>query len=384
MFSKPEKKPESPYFSSGPCAKRPGWNNALLEGAILGRSHRSKIALNKINQVIDLTKELLKIPNNYYVGIVPASDTGAIEMLLWSLLGERSVEVLAWESFGSDWVKDVVEQLKLPDTKTITAEYGKIVDLNSIDFKSDIVFTWNGTTSGVCVPNGNWIDDNREGLTICDATSATFSMDLPWDKLDATTFSWQKVLGGEAQHGVIVLSPKTILRLERFIPKRAIPKIFKIANNGKVNKKLFQGSTINTPSMLCIEDVLDALNWVKDIGGVKKTIELSKSNLQIVENKINNSSWLEFLPFKKELRSCTSICLKVKLEVIEFYGEEVLKEKMKIMFDYFENEKIAYDINAYRDAPIGIRIWGGSTVSKKDIDILLDWLEWGFINFIKS
>lgn len=384
MIPKPEKKPESPYFSSGPCAKRPGWESTIFEGAILGRSHRSEIALNKINQVIDLTKKLLKIPESYYVGIVPASDTGAIEMLLWSLLGERSVEVLAWESFGSDWVKDVVDQLKIPNTKITTAEYGEIVDLNSVDFKNDIVFTWNGTTSGVCVPNGDWIDNNRQGLTICDATSAAFSMNLPWNKLDATTFSWQKVLGGEAQHGVIVLSPKTILRLENYIPQRAIPKIFKIANNGKVNKKLFKGSTINTPSMLCFEDILDSLNWVKNIGGVDKTIDISKLNLQMVENKISNSSWLEFLPSNKDIRSCTSICLKVNPKVIELYGEETLKEKMKIMFNYFESEDIAYDINSYRDAPLGVRVWGGATVNKKDIDILLDWLEWGFINYIKS
>ena len=285
MILKPEQKPSNPYFSSGPCAKRPGWSSDIYSKAILGRSHRSKIALSRIKEVIDLTKLLLEIPDNFYVGIVPASDTGAIEMLLWSLLGEKPVEVLAWESFGNDWVKDIINQLKIPNTKVTQAKYGKIVNLNDVNFKKDIVFTWNGTTSGVCVPNGDWIPDNREGLTICDATSAAFSMRLPWKKLDATTFSWQKVLGGEAQHGIIVLSPKAIHRLENFIPNRAIPKIFQLSNKGKVNKKLFTGSTINTPSMLCVEDALDSLKWVKQVGGIEKTIELSKQNLLVVEKK---------------------------------------------------------------------------------------------------
>ena len=384
MTLKPEQKPSNPYFSSGPCAKRPGWNAGIYSKAILGRSHRSNIALSKIKEVIDLTKSILEIPDDYYLGIVPASDTGAIEMLLWSLLGERPIEVLAWESFGNDWVKDIVNQLKIPNTEVIQAKYGKIVDLHDVNFKKDIVFTWNGTTSGVCVPSGDWIPDNREGLTICDATSAAFSMRLPWKKLDATTFSWQKVLGGEAQHGIIVLSPQAIHRLENFIPNRAIPKIFQLSNKGKVNKKLFTGSTINTPSMLCVEDVLDALNWVKEIGGIEKTIELSKNNLIVVENKIKNSLWLDFLPEEKRIRSCTSICLKVKESVLEEYETDNLKEKMNNMFSFLEENQIAYDINSYRDAPIGIRIWGGATVNEKDINILLDWLEWCFIKFIRE
>ena len=384
MILKPEQKPSNPYFSSGPCAKRPGWNADIYSKAILGRSHRSKVALSKIKEVIDLTKLLLEIPDNFYVGIVPASDTGAIEMLLWSLLGEKPIEVLAWESFGNDWVKDVIDQLKIPNTKVTQAQYGKIINLNDVNFKKDIVFTWNGTTSGVCVPNGDWIPDNREGLTICDATSAAFSMRLPWRKLDATTFSWQKVLGGEAQHGVIVLSPKAIHRLENFIPNRAIPKIFQLSNKGKVNKKLFTGSTINTPSMLCVEDALDALNWVKQVGGIEKTIELSRKNLLVVEKKIKNSLWLDFLPEEKSIRSCTSICLKIKEKVLEKYEIDKLKEKMNNMFSFLEENKIAYDINAYRDAPIGIRIWGGATVNEKDIDLLLDWLEWCFIKFIRE
>ena len=384
MIFKPEKKPSNPHFSSGPCAKRPGWSADIYSKAILGRSHRSEKALLRIKEVINLTKSLLEIPDAFSVGIVPASDTGAIEMLLWSLLGEKSVEVLAWESFGNDWVKDVVNQLKIPNTKVIQAEYGKIINLNNVNFKKDIVFTWNGTTSGVCVPNGSWIPDSREGLTICDATSAAFSMLLPWKKLDATTFSWQKVLGGEAQHGIIILSPRAIHRLENFIPKRAIPKIFQLSNKGKVNKKLFSGSTINTPSMLCVEDALDALYWVKKVGGVKKTIELSKKNLTIVEKKIKNSLWLEFLPENKSIRSCTSICLKIKESVLEKYEIDNLKERMSKIFSFLEENHIAYDINSYRDAPIGIRIWGGATVNEKDIDILLDWLEWCFIKFIKE
>ncbi len=384
MILKPEKKPSNPHFSSGPCAKRPGWNTDIYSKAILGRSHRSEKSLLRIKEVIDLTKSLLEIPDAFSVGIVPASDTGAIEMLLWSLLGEKPIEVLAWESFGNDWVKDIVNQLKIPDTKVTQAEYGKIVNLNNVNFKKDIVFTWNGTTSGVCVPNGSWIPDSREGLTICDATSAAFSMLLPWKKLDATTFSWQKVLGGEAQHGIIILSPRAIHRLENFIPKRAIPKIFQLSNKGKVNKKLFTGSTINTPSMLCVEDALDALYWVKKVGGVKKTFELSKKNLTIVEKKIKNSLWLEFLPEDKSIRSCTSICLKIKKSVLEKYEVDNLKERMSKIFSFLEENHIAYDINSYRDAPIGIRIWGGATVNEKDIDILLDWLEWCFVKFIKK
>ncbi len=384
MILKPEQKPSNPNFSSGPCAKRPGWNSDIYSKAILGRSHRSKVALSRIKEVIDLTKLLLEIPDNFYVGIVPASDTGAIEMLLWSLLGEKPIEVLAWESFGNDWVKDIIDQLKIPNTKVSQAKYGKIVNLNNVNFKKDIVFTWNGTTSGVCVPNGDWIPDNREGLTICDATSAAFSMRLPWEKLDATTFSWQKVLGGEAQHGIIILSTRAMQRLESFIPNRAIPKIFQLSNKGKVNKKLFTGSTINTPSMLCVEDALDALNWVKQIGGIEKTIELSRKNLIVVEKRIKNSLWLDFLSEEEITRSCTSICLKIKENILEKFETDKLKEKMNTVFSFLEENQIAYDINSYRDAPIGIRIWGGATVNEKDIDILLDWLEWCFVKFIRE
>jgi phosphoserine aminotransferase len=384
MSAKPSLKPNNPLFSSGPCPKRPGWNLSVLSNAILGRSHRSKKALDKINKVILLIRETLNIPSNYHIGIVPASDTGAIEMLLWNLLGKKPVDVLAWESFGNDWVKDIVNQLKIPNTRVLSADYGEIVDLSQVNFNNDVVFTWNGTTSGVCVPDADWIKDDREGLTICDATSAVFSMNLPWHKLDATTFSWQKVLGGEAQHGIIVLSPNVVYRLETFIAERPIPKIFQLRNKSSVNKKLFLGNTINTPSMLCIEDVLDSLTWVKKIGGLKKTIELSNKNLSVVEKKIKNSSWLEFLANDKKVRSCTSICLKIKKSVLETIDQEILKNNLSKLLEYLEENNIAYDIGAYRDAPRGIRIWGGATVNYEDIDILLDWLEWGYHEYIKK
>ena len=382
MSIKPTDKPNNPFFSSGPCPKRPGWNLSGLSGAILGRSHRSKIALDRINQVIQLIRETLEVPNDYHIGIVPASDTGAIEMLLWNLLGDRPVDVLAWESFGNDWVKDVVNQLKIDDANVMKAEYGDIVDLHKVNFENDVVFTWNGTTSGVCVPNADWIDHNREGLTICDATSAVYSMYLPWKKLDATSFSWQKVLGGEAQHGVIIINPRVIERLENYRPNNPIPKIFQLSSNSKINKKLFTGSTINTPSMLCVEDVLDSLLWVKSIGGLKRTIEISENNLSIVEKKILNSSWLEFLPNRKEIRSCTSICLKIKPSVLKLINEEKIKKNISNLLDYLDKQNIAFDIGSYRDAPLGIRIWGGATVNSKDIEVLLDWLEWGYHEFI--
>ena len=384
MFSEPKYKPKNPFFSSGPCAKRPGWSPNVLNNAVLGRSHRSDIALKKIREVIELTKEILNIPEDYKVGIVPASDTGAIEMLMWSVLGDRAVDVLAWESFGKDWVKDIVEQLKLEKINTHIADYGEIVELKNLNFNNDIVFTWNGTTSGVCVPDGNWIKDDRLGLTICDATSAAFSMELPWEKLDATTFSWQKVLGGEAQHGVIILGPRALERLEYYEPKRPIPKIFQLAKNKKLNKKLFTGSTINTPSMLCFEDVLDSLCWVRKLGGLKKTIEISKKNLDAVKNSIKKSSWLEFLSNSSNTTSSTSICLKIKEKIVQNYDKNKLEDNLKKLLFFFETENIAYDINSYRDAPLGIRIWGGATVNENDIKILMEWLEWGFNNYIKE
>ena len=382
MTLKPIEKPNNPLFSSGPCPKHPQWNLSQLSDAVLGRSHRSKKALGRIYNVICLIRETLNIPNEYFIGIVPASDTGAIEMLLWNLLGERPVDVLAWESFGNDWVKDIVNQLKIENTRILKAEYGEVSNFSKVNCDNDVVFTWNGTTSGVCVPNADWINNDREGLTLCDATSAVYSMDLPWKKLDATTFSWQKVLGGEAQHGVIILSPRVIERLEKFKPSRPIPKIFQLLSKTQVNKKIFLGNTINTPSMLCIEDVLSSLQWVKKIGGLAQTIEISKNNLKAVETKLENSSWLDFLSSKKETRSCTSICLKVKPLVIEAIGDENLKKNLSKLLDYLEKNNVAYDIGSYRDAPLGIRIWGGATINHKDIEILLDWLEWGYYEFI--
>ena len=384
MNSKPQLKPINPFFSSWPCAKRPGWNPSILKEAILGRSHRSKIALNRINEVVELTREILKIPQNYKIAIVPASDTGAIEMILWSLLGKIPIDILAWESFGKDWVKDVIEQLKIPSTRILSEEYGKIPDLRIVDFKKDVVFTWNGTTSGVCVPDGEWISDDRQGLTICDATSAAFSMYLPWKKLDVTTYSWQKVLGGEAQHGVIILGPRAIQRIEQFTPDRAIPKIFQLTSKGKLNEKIFLGNTINTPSMLCFEDVLDSLKWVKKIGGLDKTIEISKQNLKVVEEKILKIESLEFLAKDQKYRSCTSICLKIKDQVYNEISKEVVENRLKKLLSFLEEEDIAYDINSYRDAPLGIRIWGGATVSNEDVSKLMDWLEWGFEKYFNK
>ena len=384
MNSKPQLKPINPFFSSGPCAKRPGWNPSILKEAILGRSHRSKIALNRINEVVELTREILKIPQNYKIAIVPASDTGAIEMILWSLLGKIPIDILAWESFGKDWVKDVIEQLKIPSTRILSEEYGKIPDLRIVDFKKDVVFTWNGTTSGVCVPDGEWISDDRQGLTICDATSAAFSMYLPWKKLDVTTYSWQKVLGGEAQHGVIILGPRAIQRIEQFTPDRAIPKIFQLTSKGKLNEKIFLGNTINTPSMLCFEDVLDSLKWVKKIGGLDKTIEISKQNLKVVEEKILKIESLEFLAKDQKYRSCTSICLKIKDQVYNEISKEIVENRLKKLLSFLEEEDIAYDINSYRDAPLGIRIWGGATVSNEDVSKLMDWLEWGFEKYFNK
>ncbi len=383
MNIKPETKPTNPNFSSGPCSKRPGWSNSVLSEAVLGRSHRSKEALEKIQQVISLSREILDIPSDYHIAIVPASDTGAIEMAMWSLLGNKGVEVLAWESFGKVWVNDIINQLQIKDTRKLLADYGNIPDLTSVDFKKDVVFTWNGTTSGVCVPNGDWIPDDREGLTICDATSAVFSMKLPWEKLDVTTYSWQKVLGGEAQHGMIVINPRAIKRLEEHKPSWPIPKIFQLAKSFKVDYKLFSGSTINTPSMLCVEDVLDALKWVKKIGGLNKTIEISNSNLEEIESHVNRIPWLEFLSKNKETRSNTSICLSINDKRFNF-SEEDKSNVLKKVTKRLESESIAYDINSYRDAPSGLRIWGGATIDTKNIALLMSWLEWTYEDVVKQ
>jgi phosphoserine aminotransferase len=375
---KPSLRPSSPNFSSGPCAKRPGWSVDQLKDAALGRSHRSKIGKSKLGEVLDRSRKLLGLPADYRIGIVPASDTGAVEMAMWSLLGSRPVEMLAWESFGSDWITDVVKQLKLKDVKSTTADYGKLPDLAAVDFNSDVVFTWNGTTSGVRVPNGDWIPDNREGLTICDATSAAFAMRLPWDKLDVVTWSWQKVLGGEGAHGMLVLSPRAVARLESTTPAWPMPKIFRMTKGGKLDEAIFKGDTINTPSMLAVEDAIDGLRWAESVGGVDGLIKRSEANLSAIARWVGQTPWVDFLAEKPETRSCTSICLKIVDPWFTAQSDEAQAEVAKKLASSLEAEKVAFDIAAYRAAPPGLRIWGGGTVEGSDIGALLPWLDWAY------
>jgi phosphoserine aminotransferase len=375
---KPSLRPSSPNFSSGPCAKRPGWSVDQLKDAALGRSHRSKIGKSKLGEVLDRSRKLLGLPADYRIGIVPASDTGAVEMAMWSLLGSRPVEMLAWESFGSDWITDVVKQLKLKDVKSTTADYGKLPDLAAVDFSRDVVFTWNGTTSGVRVPNGDWIPDNREGLTICDATSAAFAMRLPWDKLDVVTWSWQKVLGGEGAHGMLVLSPRAVARLESTTPAWPMPKIFRMTKGGKIDEAIFKGDTINTPSMLAVEDAIDGLRWAESVGGVDGLIKRSEANLSAIARWVGQTPWVDFLAEKPETRSCTSICLKVVDPWFTAQSEEAQAEVAKKLASSLESEKVAFDIASYRAAPPGLRIWGGATVEGSDIGALLPWLDWAY------
>lgn len=377
------KLPDNPKFSSGPCSKIPNWDSSFLNNAVLGRSHRAPICVKKIQELINETKLVLKIPKNYQVAIVGGSDTGAFEMAMWSLLGAKGINILSWDSFGRDWVTDVIDQLKIKDTKLIEAEYGYLPDINKVDFNNDVIFTWNGTTAGVKVPNGDWIKDDREGLTLCDATSAVLAMDISWNKLDVTTFSWQKVLGGEAQHGILVLSPRAIQRLEEYTPTWPIPKLFRLTNKGKFQEKIFKGSTINTPSMLCIEDALNSLRWVKSIGGLDAMIKRSQSNLNIIEKWIDKTNWVEFLANDKNIRSSTSICLKIVDPW--FLKKEVSEQKniLKSYFDLLEEKEAAYDINHYPSAPLGIRIWGGGTIELSNIKLLLPWLDWAWKNLPK-
>jgi phosphoserine aminotransferase len=378
MIDKPTTKPNNPNFSSGPCAKRPGWNIQNLKTDSLGRSHRAKLPKQRLLEVITLTKEILQLPKDYRVGILPASDTGAIEAAMWSLLGKTGVEVLAWENFGNDWVKDIKDQLK-PDNLTIhKADYGNITDFNNLNFDNDIVFNWNGTTSGVCVPNADWIPQDRKGLTICDATSAVFAMDMDWSKLDVVTWSWQKVLGGEAAHGMIAMSPKAIERLSEYEPSWPIPKIFRLANNKKVIEGIFKGETINTPSMLCVEDAIDALQWIQSIGGYAGSIKKSKSNLEVIKKWVASHDWIDFLANDPNTLSSTSICLKITEDWFVQLSEEEQQTKVKEINSLLEKEGVAYDINAYRTAPAGFRIWGGATVEASDIETLLPWIEWGY------
>jgi len=380
---KPTIRPQNPNFSSGPCSKRPGWSLEVLKDATVGRSHRSKLGKAKLAEAIELSKDILQVPDDYRLGIVPGSDTGAVEMAMWTMLGERGVDVLAWESFGKGWVTDAVKQLKLKDINTYEADYGQIPNLSVVDTDRDVVFTWNGTTSGVRVPNGDWIKDNRQGLTICDATSAVFAMEIPWQKIDVLTYSWQKVMGGEAAHGVIVLSPRAVERLESYTPDRPLPKIFRLTKGGKLIEGIFEGSTINTPSMLCVEDAIDGLKWAKSIGGLSKLIERSNNNLQVLEDWVAKSDWIDFLVEDKSIRSNTSICLKIVDDWYKTLSKEEQAAKAKELVSLMGKEGVAYDIGSYRDAPPGLRIWGGATVESSDMEALTHWLDWGF-NQIKG
>jgi phosphoserine aminotransferase len=378
MTTMPSVRPSVPHFSSGPCAKRPGWSLQALTDAVLGRSHRSKIGKAKLKRAIDLTREILGVPANYRIGIVPASDTGAVEMAMWSLLGARPVTMVAWESFGEGWVTDVAKQLRLKDVKTLKAGYGDLPDLGKIDFATDVVFTWNGTTSGVRVPNADWIPSDRQGLTICDATSACFSQPLDFAKLDVVTFSWQKALGGEAAHGMLILSPRAAERLTTYTPAWPLPKIFRLTNNGKLIEGIFEGETINTPSMLCVEDYLDALNWGKSVGGLKGLIARSDANTKVIADWVARTSWIGFLAKDPAIRSNTSVCLKVVDPAVMALAADAQAAFVKSLAAALEKEGVAYDIDAYRDAPPGLRVWCGATVEARDVEALTQWLDWAF------
>ncbi len=382
--SRPAIRPETPHFSSGPCAKRPGWSPAVLAQACVGRSHRSKAGKAKLAEVIDRSRAILGVPADYRIGIVPASDTGALEMALWTLLGARGVDVLAWESFGAGWVTDVTKQLKLEDVRVLEAGYGELPDLSQVDFSRDVVFTWNGTTSGVRVPNGDWIAADRQGLTICDATSAAFAMELPWQRLDVVTYSWQKVLGGEAQHGMLILSPRAVERLETFQPPRPLPKIFRLTKGGKLIEGVFKGETINTPSMLCVEDALDALRWADREGGLKGLIQRAESNLSVIEDWAARTSWVGFLAADKATRSCTSVCLKIVDPWFGALDEGAQADTAKRIAGLLEHEGVALDIGGYRDAPPGLRIWTGATVQAADLRALTPWLDWAYAEVKKT
>jgi phosphoserine aminotransferase len=376
--SRPDVRPENPRFSSGPCAKRPGWSLDSLADACVGRSHRSKPGKAKLAKVIEQSREVLGVPDDYKIGIVPASDTGAVEMALWSLLGERGLDVLVWESFGAGWASDITKQLALEDVRVLKAEYGGIPDLSEVDFERDVVFTWNGTTSGVCVCDGDWIADDRQGLTICDATSAAFAMDLPWPKLDVVTYSWQKAMGGEGQHGVLILSPQAVKRLESYTPPWPLPKIFRLTKGGKLIEGIFSGATINTPSMLAVEDALDGLSWAVSIGGLAALKKRTVDNLRSIENWVERTPWVDFLAETAEIRSSTSVCLKIIDPWFAALPDEAQGKAAKRIAGLLEEEQAALDIGAYRDAPPGLRIWAGATVEKSDLEALFPWLDWAY------
>ena len=374
----PAVRPTVPHFSSGPCAKRPGWSLQALHGAFLGRSHRSKPGKAKLKRAIDLTREVLQVPGDYRLGIVPASDTGAVEMALWSLLGPRPVTMLTWESFGEGWVNDTIKELKLKNVTVLRAAYGELPDLARVDAASDIVFTWNGTTSGVRVPNADWIAADRAGLTICDATSAAFAQPLDWPKLDVVTFSWQKALGGEAAHGMLILSPRAVARLESYTPPWPLPKIFRMAKAGKLNEGIFEGETINTPSMLCLEDYLDTLEWAKSVGGLPALHARADVNARVIAEWVERTKWIDFLARDPASRSNTSVCLKVVDPAVGRLAPEAQAAFVKGIAAALEKEGVAYDIDAYRDAPPGLRIWCGSTVERADVEALTQWLDWAY------
>jgi len=380
---KPSNKPLNPNFSSGPCAKRPGWELSVLKNTPIGRSHRSKECKEKLNQVIVKSKQVLKLPDSYSLAIMTGSNTGALEAAMWSLLGCKGVDVLAWENFGKDWVIDVLEQLKIENVNSYVSDYGKLPDLGKVNFKNDVIFTWNGTTAGVRVPDAKWIPDDREGLTICDATSGIFAMDIDFNKLDAISWSWQKVLGGEAAHGMLALSPRALKRLETYTPKWPIPKLFKLANKKKVIKGVFEGATINTPSMICVEDVLDSLNWVESVGGTVELIKISNNNLKIVEDWVNSSDWIKFMCEDKSTRSSTSITLLIKDEWFNKFSEEEQRNVIKKIVSKLDNEGVAKDIIGYPKAPPSLRLWGGATVQNNDMKALLPWLDWAY-NSVKN
>src|ERR1700674_1103577 len=376
--AKPASRPNVPHFSSGPCAKRPGWNPQNLHDAALGRSHRAKIGKAKLKLAIELTREVLEVPAGYKIGIVPASDTGAVEMALWSLLGPRPVTTIAWESFGEGWVSDIVKELKLKDVTRLHAGYGEIPDLSKADPASDIVFTWNGTTSGVRVPDADWISAKREGLTICDATSAAFAQKLDWPKLDVATFSWQKALGGEAAHGMLVLSPRAVARLESYKPAGPLPKNFRMTKGGKLNEGIFEGETINTPSMLCVEDWLDTLGWAKSVGALPKLIARADKNLALISAWVARTAWVEFLPKREALRSNTSVCLEIVDPGVRALSPDAQGAFAKSLPGILDKEGVAYDVAYHRDAPPGLRIWSGATIESSDLAALFPWLDWAF------
>ncbi|KQR75801.1 phosphoserine aminotransferase [Rhizobium sp. Leaf384] len=374
----PDLRPANTHFSSGPCSKRPGWSLDALSDAPLGRSHRAKVGKAKLKQAIDLTREVLNVPADYRIGIVPASDTGAVEMAMWSLLGERGVDMVAWESFGSGWVSDVLKELKLADARKITADYGKLPDLSTIDFDRDVVFTWNGTTSGVRVPNADFIPADRQGLTICDATSGAFAQDLDFSKLDVVTFSWQKVLGGEGGHGVLILSPRAVARLESYTPAWPLPKIFRMTKGGKIIEGIFQGETINTPSMLCVEDYIDALQWAKSLGGLNALMARADANAQVIFDYVEKTDWIANLAEVADTRSNTSVCLKIVDPAVTALAADQQEAFAKGMVALLEKQGVAHDIGAYRDAPSGFRIWAGATIDTADLQALMPWFDWAF------